>query len=49
MKLVLVTVLVLIAEDDLQAVGIRISQSVLYKIRCSSSRITLDNNEEGMI
>jgi hypothetical protein len=49
MKLVLVIVLVLIAEDELRAVGIRISRSVLYKMRCSSSRVTPDDNEEDML
>jgi hypothetical protein len=48
-KLVLVIVLVLVAEDELQVVGIRISQSVLYKLRCSSSRFTLDDKEEDML
>ena len=40
-KLVLVIVLVLIVEDELQAVGIIISLSVLYKLRCSSIRFVV--------
>ena len=48
-KLVLVIVVVLIAEYELRAVGIRISQRVLYKLRCSSSRVSLDDNEVNML
>ena len=48
-KLVLVIVLVLMAEDEFRAaVAFRISRNVRYKLRCSSARVTLDDDEDDM-
>jgi hypothetical protein len=39
-------VLVLVAEDELQALGNRISQSVIYKLLAVPLELTLEDKEE---